>query len=163
MGGRHAARDTSHEVEVPTGCHDICPCGRRDPRTLSLRELVSDAKAYRRVQRAAARLRIVTDRRLELAPTPEWVVELADEQGDPVLEPAWVERAIARLDREARKHCPCRCHGHKTQLEVDHAARQARNITRAGARLQKTLDERLGRHTPGPVLVLAAQEDEYHP
>ena len=160
MAGRHAAPDTTLRGEVFATRHDLCPCGRRDPRALSLSELARDAKSYRDVQRAAARLRLVTDRRLERGPTPAWVVALATEHGDPVLGPAWVEQAIDRLDREAREHCPCRCHGRKTQAEVDHAARQARNIKRARARLQKTLDERLGRHTPGPILLLAAEDDE---
>lgn len=160
MAGRHAAPDTIFRGRGSGPCHDLCPCGRRDPRTLSLDELAKDAKAYRGVQRAAARLRLVTDRRLERVPTPEWVVELAAERGDPVLGPGWVEKAIARLDREARKHCPCRCHGSKTQREIDNEARQSRNLQRAGARLQKVLDGRLDRYTPDNVLRLAAEEDE---
>lgn len=160
MAGRHAARYTYREVGVATHCHDLCPCGRRDPRKLQPVELARDAKAYRRVQRAAARLRLVTDRRLERGPTPEWVVDLADEQGDPILGPDWINRAIARLDREARKHCRCRCHGHRTQRELDNEARQSRNLQRAGARLRKVLDERLDRHTPEGILHLAAEDDE---
>jgi hypothetical protein len=127
---------------------------------MSPSELTRDAKAYRRVQRAAARLRITTDRRLEREPTPEWVVDLAREQGDPVLGAGWVEKAIARLDREARKHCSCRCHGSKTQTELDNEARQARNLQRAGARLRKVLDDKLDRSTPESILHLAAEDDE---
>lgn len=160
MAGRHATRDTHLKIRVVAPCHDLCPCGRRDPRTLSLDELARNAKSYRRVQRAAASLRLVTDRRLERGPTPEWVVDLADEQGDPILGPGWVERAIARLDREARKHCPCHCHGRKTPGELDNEARQRRNIQRAAARLQKVLDDRLDRHTAESVLRLAAEDDE---
>lgn len=160
MAGRHAAPDPTFQGHASVPFHDLCPCGRRDPRTLSLDELAKDAKAYRGVQRAAARLRLVTDRQLEREPTPEWVVDLAQEQGDPVLGSGWVEKAIARLDREARKHCPCRSHGRKTQPELDNEARQARNLQRAGARLGKVLDERLDRPTPDTVLHLAAEDDE---
>lgn len=160
MAGRHAAPDTTPQGEALVPCHDLCPCGRRDPRTLSLSELASDARAYRRVQRAAARLRLVTDRKLERESTPEWVVDLAQEQGDPVLGPGWVEKAIARLDRDARKRCPCGCHGRKTQPELDNEARQARNLQRAGARLRKVLDARLDRRTPESILRMAAEEDE---
>jgi hypothetical protein len=123
-------------------------------------ELASGAKAYRRVQRAAARLQITTDRRLEREPTPEWVVDLAREQGDPVLGSDWVEKAIGRLDREARKRCPCRCHGRKTRSELNNEARRARNVQRAGARLRKVLDEKLDRRTPESILHLAAEDDE---
>lgn len=127
---------------------------------MSPSELASDARTYRRVQRAAARLRLITDGRLERGPTPEWVVDLAREQSDPVLGAGWVEKAIARLDREARKRCPCRCHGRKTQTELDNEARQARNLQRAGARLRKVLDDKLDRHTPESILHLAAEDDE---
>lgn len=127
---------------------------------MSPSELASDARTYRRVQRAAARLRLITDGRLERGPTPKWVVDLAREHSDPVLGAGWVEKAIARLDREARKHCPCRCHGRKTQTELDNEARQARNLQRAGARLRKVLDDKLDRHTPESILHLAAEDDE---
>ncbi len=159
MAGRHAAPDTSFEG-VGFSCHDLCPCGRRDTRTLSPSDLAADAKAYRRMQRAAAGLRLVTVRRLGRDPTPEWVVELAREQGDPALGPGWLKEVNARLETEARKHCPCRCHGRKTQRELEYEARQERNLQRAGARLQVTLDKRLGRHTTESILHLAAEEDE---
>ena len=160
MAGRHAALDTTPHGEALLSCHDLCPCGRRDPRTLSLDELAKDATAYRGVQRAAARLRLVTDRRLERTPTPGWVVDLAGEQGEPILGAGWVEDAVARLDREARKHCPCRCHGQKTQRELDYEARQRRNLRRAAARVQVAVDKRLARHTRESVLALAAEDDE---
>ncbi len=127
---------------------------------MSPNDLSRDAKAYRRVQRAAARLRLVTDRRLNRGPAPEWVVDLANDEGDPILGPGWVEEAIARLDREARKHCPCRCHGLKTQGELDDEARVDRNLQRSAARLRKTLNERLDRPPVESVLRLAAEEDE---
>ena len=160
MAGRHAALDSTPHGEALLPCHDLCPCGRRDPRSMSPSELSRDAKAYRRVQRAAARLRLVTDGRLERGPSPEWVVDLAREQGDPILGAGWVEKAIARLDRETRKHCPCRCHGSKSQRELDNEARKSRNLQRAGARLRRVLDGRLDRHTPESILRLAAEEDE---
>lgn len=160
MAGRHAASGTTLRGEVVVTWHDLCPCGRRDPRTLALDELARDAKSYRDVQRAAARLRLVTDRRLERDPTPGWVVDLAREQRDPILGAGWVEEAIARLDREARKRCPCRCHGQKTPRELDYEARQGRNLRRAAARLQVVLDKRLARHSPESILVLAAEDDE---
>jgi hypothetical protein len=111
------------------------------------------------MERAAAGLRLVTDRRLDRGPTPEWVVDLANEKGDPILGPGWIEEAIDRLDNKARADCPCRCHGPKTQRELDHKTSQGRNLQRAGARLQKVLDERLGRPTPESVLRLAAEHD----
>jgi hypothetical protein len=160
MAGRHAALGATRRGELIVTWHDLCPCGRRDPRSLSFDELARDARSCRRVQRAAARLRLVTDRRLERDPTPGWVVDLAGEQGEPILGAGWVEEAIARLDGEARKHCPCRCHGKKTQRELDYEARRGRNLRRAAARLQVVLDERLARHTPESFLVLAAEDDE---
>ncbi len=160
MTGRQLNPEPENEDGTLVRSHDLCPCGRRDPRTFSPEELAKDAKAYRRVQRAAARLRLVTDRQLDLEPTPEWVVTLAGEEGDPILGSGRVEKAIARLDREARKHCSCRCHGSKTQGELDDAARQDRNVRRAGARLQKVLDEMVERHTPESVPDLAAEDDE---
>ena len=87
-------------------------------------------------------------------------MDLAGEQGDPILGSGWVEEAIANLDREARKDCPCRCHGQKTQRELDYEARQGRNLQRAGARLHVVLDRRLARHTPESILHLAAEDDE---
>lgn len=123
-------------------------------------EMANDAKAYRLVQRAAARLRLVTDRRLERGPTPEWVVDLANEKGEPILEPGWAAQAMERLDSEARADCKCRCHGRKTLPERQHEARDQRNVLRASARLRKTLDERLDRHTPESVLRMAAEEYE---
>jgi hypothetical protein len=112
------------------------------------------------VERAAAGLWLVTDRRLDRGPTPKWVVNLANEKGDPILEPGWIEEAINRLDSEARENCSCRCHGQKTQWESDHKKSQSRNLKRTGARLQKVLDERLGRPTPDSVLRLAAEDDQ---
>jgi hypothetical protein len=160
MGGRHAARHTHPEVDALAPCHDLCACGRPDPRTTSPDALAREAKAYRRVQRAAARLRLVTDRRLERGPSPEWVVDLAKEQGDPILGPSWVEQTIARLDKDARAHCPCRCHGRKTQEELNDEARDERNFNRAEARLQKTIDAELGRSTTAWILRMAEEGDE---
>jgi hypothetical protein len=71
-----------HKVEGHVGAvHDLCPCGRRDPRTLSRGELARHAADYRSVERAAARLRLVTDGRLH-RPTPGAVMDLANEHGD---------------------------------------------------------------------------------
>ena len=122
MVGRHVAPGTTFQGEALVSCHDVCPCGRRDPGTLSPSELASDAKAYRRLQREAARLRLVTDRRLERGPAPEWVVALADEQADPILGPGWVEEAIDRLELVARANCSCQCHGRKTRQEMSDGA-----------------------------------------
>src|SRR5690349_15689266 len=92
------------ESQVLVAVHDLCPCGRRDPRTMSRCELAREAADYRRVQRAAARLRLVTDGRLNRL-TPGRVMDLANEQGDPTLGALWMEETIARLDQEARSGC----------------------------------------------------------
>ncbi|MET3142484.1 UNVERIFIED_ORG: hypothetical protein ABIB13_002201 [Arthrobacter sp. UYEF2] len=126
---------------------------------MSAAELRNAAIGQRLVWRAAAKLRIVTDRRLAL-PTPEWVSDLARQTGEPQLPPDWQTRIIAELAREARKRCPCSCHGRKTQPELDHDARAQRNLNRARARLQQTLDARLGRKTDQSILELSAEDDE---
>lgn len=126
---------------------------------MSAAELRDAAMGQRLVWRAAAKLRIVTDRGLAL-PTPEWVVDLARETGKPQLTPGWQSRIVADLARNARKRCTCSCHGRKTQPEIDDEARGQRNVNRAGARLQQTIDSRLGRNSALSVLQLAAEGDE---
>ncbi|MCO4263742.1 hypothetical protein NG697_12550 [Pseudarthrobacter sp. MDT3-26] len=133
MEGWHEAQHASGGPEAAVLLHDVCGCGRRNPRTMSASDLARDTSGDREVQRAAARLRLVTDRRLERLPTPQWVIDLAHEDTDPLLEPGWMEKAIARLDREARKRCPCRCHGHKTPNELARDERDERNLVRARA------------------------------
>lgn len=127
---------------------------------MSLQDLALKVQESREEQRAAARLRLVTDRRLERGPTPIWVVDLANERTDPPLEPGWAEDAIARLDREARRQCPCQCHGAKTQRELDEDERDDLNLKRGLARWRKVLDERRGYTTSEIVLSLAAEDDE---
>lgn len=76
--------------------HEVCSCGRKTPQTMSAAELRNAAIGQRLVWRAAAKLRIVTDRRLAL-PTPEWVSDLARQTGEPQLRPDWQTRIIAEL------------------------------------------------------------------
>jgi hypothetical protein len=98
---------------------------------LSLDELADDEKSNRSMEREAARLRLVTDRRLKRGPTPGWIVDLAGERGDPILEPDWQAQAIDRLDREARADCTCRCHGLRTSEELFGEARQVLDSDRS--------------------------------
>lgn len=107
-------------------------------------ELGSSAEAYRGVQRAAAALRIATDRRLGET-TPPWIHDLAAEKpGDP-LPAGWEGFEVRRLEEEARAKCPCRCHGPLTEREKHRAARAAKEIAAARARIRATLDRRLGK------------------
>lgn len=159
MAGRHVRTELRLEDEVGPFLHDVCTCGRKSPQRMSRSELASEAKAWRGVQRAAAKLRITTDRKLGVA-TPQWVVDLALETGEPELGPGWEQQTVARLERQARSRCPCRCHGRKTKQELDAEARGWRNYNRAGARLRRTADAKLGRPTKPWILRLADEEDE---
>lgn len=143
------------------GHHDVCGCGRQDPRTMSPDELAQAAKSWRRVQRSAARLRVSLESRTDSKTTPpNWVVALSREEGEPVLLRGWEERTVERLDREARAACPCRCHGVKTQEElVDDQRRQLR-VQRAAARARIALNSRLGEESEPWLLQLAAEEDD---
>lgn len=92
----------------------------------------------RNVERAAARLRLVTDRRLGKAPSPEWVVKLAAEKPGSCPDPGEkVRRAAHAASEKLISH----------QLEV------------ARAKLKITLDRRLGRSTDEASLKLAQEED----
>jgi hypothetical protein len=64
VAGRHVRTDLGLEDEVGPLLHDVSTCGRKAPRLMSRSELASEAKALRGVERAAARLRITTDRKL---------------------------------------------------------------------------------------------------
>ena len=80
MAGRHVAAAGGAPTSAPACDSDRCHiCGRKYPAAVTLNELAASAEAYRQVQRAAAGLRIATDRRLS-EPTPAWVHDLAAEK-----------------------------------------------------------------------------------
>jgi hypothetical protein len=145
MSGRHSS-GSEEQSWTPSACDaDRCLiCGRRYPRSLTGGELSASAESYRRVQRAAAGLRLVTDRQLSKV-TPSWVRDLAEEKPGTPLPKGWQANEIRRLEEEAREACPCRCHGQLTDRELRKAARQRQEVAQAAAQLKATLDRRLGR------------------
>lgn len=145
MSGRHVAAAADSSPKPPACDSDRCHiCGRKYPRSLSRDELAASAESYRRVQRAAAGVRLVIDRRLSEV-TPEWVRDLAAEKPYDRLPDGWESFEIRRLEEEARAACPCRCHGPLTERELQKAARQRQELAEARAQLRATLDRRLGR------------------
>lgn len=148
--------EAAFSVCDPNRCHI---CGRRYPVTLNRAELLRAAEGYRRVQRAAARLRLVTDHRLSRI-TPGWCLSLAAEADGAPLPNGWVAFTITRLEEEARKRCHCSCHGARTERERQRDARKRRNLDRARARLGVVINRRLDRTSGEALLRLAVEEDE---
>jgi hypothetical protein len=88
------------------------------------------------------------------------VIDLALETGEPVLGAGWEQQTVTHLERQARSRCAGKCHGRKTKQELDVEARGWRNYDRAGARLRRTVDAKLGRPTEPWILRLADEVDE---
>lgn len=144
MAGRHAAAVSGAETSAPACDSDRCHiCGRKYPAAMKLDELAASAESYRRMQRAAAGLRITTDRRLS-EPTRAWVHDLAAEKPNSPLPDGWAEVEVSRLEEEARAECPCRCHGPMTPREVEKADRASKQNAAARKRIHAALDRRFG-------------------
>lgn len=117
MAGRHTRGSVDTGELLTRGEHDLCSCGHKGPHAMSRAELSSEAKGWRLVERAAAKLRVTLDARLNRA-TPTSVLDLARESGEPVLGHSWEEATMRRLGVEARRRCDCRCHRSKDNGHV---------------------------------------------
>jgi len=145
MSGRHSSGSEGQSRTLSACDADRCLyCGRRPPETLSREELAASARSWRRVEVAAAGLRLTTDRRQGRL-SPQWVHDLAAEKAGTPLPAGWDHDELLRLAEDAREKCSCSCHGTPTDREVLETAREQLEELRAAAHLRATLDRRLGR------------------